>query len=265
MIEELERSISEFEKVVGLPVTIVDNNGCFRSKQRRWLFSPERSSHKKNSYCRAKFSEHCIRHCRNQVGTMCRHKGEPFVETCPHGVRQLIFPLNINGVNYGIFYLGCWRISDAPSDEYRALPLWQENKKEELLALGRVYACGVLAFLKSEKLLIDEPDLRAVKVRDFLEQHLSESIGLPDLAQLLNLSESYTSVLIKQLFGYTFSGLIRRFRVERAKQYLNGTELNLHRIAALCGFAGEFHLSRVFKQETGVAPSVFRNNPVVKH
>ena len=49
-------------------------------------------------------------------------------------------------------------------------------------------------------------------------------------------------------------------RVEAAAHYLAGTELRLHRIAELCGFSSEFHLSRVFKQQTGLAPSVWRLN-----
>ena len=51
-----------------------------------------------------------------------------------------------------------------------------------------------------------------------------------------------------------FSALLQERRVEKAKYFLNGTELSLHEIAELCGFSSEFHFSRGFKQLNGIPP-----------
>lgn len=55
-----------------------------------------------------------------------------------------------------------------------------------------------------------------------------------------------------------FSALLQERRVEKAKYFLNGTELSLHEIAELCGFSSEFHFSRVFKQLNGIPPGQYR-------
>lgn len=40
-----------------------------------------------------------------------------------------------------------------------------------------------------------------------------------------------------------FSALLQERRVEKAKYFLNGTELSLHEIAELCGFPANFILA----------------------
>ena len=54
-----------------------------------------------------------------------------------------------------------------------------------------------------------------------------------------------------------FSALLQERRGEKAKYFLNGTELSLHEIAELCGFSSEFHFSRVFKQLNGIPPGQY--------
>ena len=165
-----------------------------------------------------------------------------------------------------MLFLGAWR-SEAGSgaellepfrSEYAKLPPANPAEEAALLLLGELCADGVLHRLRARGLLADTPDFRSARIRDFLQSRLAGRVGLPDLAQELELSSSHTSVLVKQLFGCSFTTLLQRMRVEAAAHYLAGTELRLHRIAELCGFSSEFHLSRVFKQQTGLAPSVWR-------
>ncbi|MEI3004421.1 MAG: AraC family transcriptional regulator [Victivallales bacterium] len=93
---------------------------------------------------------------------------------------------------------------------------------------------------------------------DYINEHVGDAFGLPDLASELGLSVPHTSCVVKRLFGKSFSALLQERRVEKAKYFLNGTELSLHEIAELCGFSSEFHLSRVFKQLNGIPPGQYR-------
>ena len=93
---------------------------------------------------------------------------------------------------------------------------------------------------------------------DWINEHTGDAFGLSDLASELRLSVPYTSCIVKKLFGKSFSVLLQERRVEKAKYFLNGTELSLHEIAKLCGFSSEFHLSRVFKQLNGIPPGRYR-------
>ncbi len=265
-LEHLEAELAEFEHLTGQPLTILGLDGIFDFRQARRLFTPQRASHKKIGACAAIFSEHCIEHCRHRQSRLCREAAGPFASECPFGIRQLVFPLREQLVHYGMLFLGAWR-SEAGSgtelpepfrSEYAKLPPANPAEEAALLLLGELCADGVLHRLRARGLLADTPDFRSARIRDFLQSRLAGRVGLPDLAQELKLTSSHTSVLVKQLFGCSFTTLLQRMRVEAATHYLAGTELRLHRIAELCGFSSEFHLSRVFKQQTGLAPSVWR-------
>ncbi len=265
-LEHLEAELAEFEHLTGQPLTILGLDGIFDFRQARRLFTPQRASHKKIGACAAIFSEHCIEHCRHRQGRLCREAAGPFASECPFGIRQLVFPLRERLVHYGILFLGAWQNGTPPDaelpekfrGEYAKLPPMDPEQEKQLLLLGELCADGVLHRLRTRWLLADTPDFRSARIRDFLQSRLAEPVGLPDLAQELELSSSHTSVLVKQLFGCSFTTLLQRIRVEAAGHYLAGTELRLHRIAELCGFSSEFHLSRVFKEHTGLAPGVWR-------
>ena len=122
----------------------------------------------------------------------------------------------------------------------------------------RIYADGIISYLRRENIVNDSYDLRSAVISDFLHRNLERSIGLPDLAEELGLSESHTSVLVKRLFGRPFSEYLAQRRIERACRYLSSTDLNLEETAKLCGFSSAFHLSKVFKRIKGIPPSRFR-------
>ncbi|MDT4887607.1 HTH-type transcriptional activator RhaR [compost metagenome] len=49
-----------------------------------------------------------------------------------------------------------------------------------------------------------------------------------------------------------------QMRVEKAKELMLRTSLNLSQIALDCGFADQSHFSRVFQKMTGLPPSRWR-------
>ena len=51
-------------------------------------------------------------------------------------------------------------------------------------------------------------------------------------------------------------------KIEAATYMLTNTNLHIHSIAEKLNFYSEFHFSRVFKQYTGFAPTVYRKNYV---
>ena len=206
-LEHLEAELAEFEHLTGQPLTILGLDGIFDFRQVRRLFTPLRASHKKVGACAAIFSEHCIEHCRHRQTRRCREAAGPFASECPFGIRQLVFPLRMGPVHYGMFFLGAWR-SEAVSetklpepfrDEYAKLPPANPAEEAVLLLLGELCADGVLHRLLTRGLLTDTPDFRSARIRDFLQSRLAGRVGLPDLAQELELSSSHTSALVKKL------------------------------------------------------------------
>ena len=93
---------------------------------------------------------------------------------------------------------------------------------------------------------------------DYIDRHLQRPLTVKKLAEELELSESYLSVLFKRETGVAVSEYIRRRRIDTAKALLEYTEFNCLEIAEYLCFSSDSHFSRVFREYTGQSPSEFR-------
>lgn len=92
----------------------------------------------------------------------------------------------------------------------------------------------------------------------YLDSLTNVLIKLTDLAQLLDMSQFHFSRLFKQSIGITPHQYLSQQRVERAKQLLKKTDHSIADIAFECGFSSHSHLSKQFRQFTGVTPKAYR-------
>ncbi len=99
---------------------------------------------------------------------------------------------------------------------------------------------------------------RLAPVYRYIEEHLSEVISVADLAACLHLSEARFFVLFKEITKTTPKAWLQRVRLERVAHQLLNDDVGLEQIACDNGFANAFHLSRLFKQWSGLAPSMWR-------
>ena len=91
-------------------------------------------------------------------------------------------------------------------------------------------------------------------VRAYLQKHIGTNVSIADLAGHLNASVSTISHKYRALTGETPMKTLTAFRINTIKSLLIKGE-SIKSIAAQTGFYDEFHLSKVFKQVTGIAPS----------
>ena len=119
---------------------------------------------------------------------------------------------------------------------------------------------------KYEKTLIDENEkeiyterLNKIILADKI--YLSNSLGLNDLAEKLNVQSHIASQIINSVFGKNFYDFINYFRVEESKRLLVSSS---HRaktvleIAFECGFNSKSVFNDSFKKNTGLTPTEFR-------
>ena len=105
---------------------------------------------------------------------------------------------------------------------------------------------------------LSEPQL--LQVLEYINEHLNQDIKLADLAQLVGMSQFHFSHLFKQSMGKAPYQYLLQQRVERAKQLLKQTNRSIMDIALECGFNSHSHLSKQFRQFTGMAPRAYRTN-----
>ncbi|SFS71735.1 helix-turn-helix domain-containing protein [Paenibacillus sp. BC26] len=92
----------------------------------------------------------------------------------------------------------------------------------------------------------------------FIQDRFHEDISLQQIAQYLELTPNYLSVLFKKELQMNFSEYLNRIRLEKAKELLLGTNLRSYEVAQQVGFTDDSYFSRAFKKHTGVRPNGFR-------
>jgi len=101
-------------------------------------------------------------------------------------------------------------------------------------------------------------DVMAQRIRDFIAEHYHEELSMGDLAQELNLSLSYMSVVFKRCMGRNFSDYLNRYRVAAAKELLIHSDKTVAQIATETGFISANTFIRTFKKVEGITPGQFR-------
>ena len=98
------------------------------------------------------------------------------------------------------------------------------------------------------------------QVFDYVDAYLDQNIKLETLAKLLDLSQFHFTRLFKQSLGLSPYQYLIEQRIERAKQLLKETNQSILDIALNCGYNSHSHLSKQFRQVTGMTPKAYRIN-----
>ncbi len=102
------------------------------------------------------------------------------------------------------------------------------------------------------------PQRQLQQILDYIDTHLERNIKLADLARLLDMSQFHFSRLFKQSIEMSPYQYLIQQRIERAKQLLKKTDRLIVDIALECGFNSHSHLSKQFRQFTGMTPKAYR-------
>jgi AraC family transcriptional regulator len=97
------------------------------------------------------------------------------------------------------------------------------------------------------------------QVIDYIDANIDRNLSLQELANLVQISPHYFSLLFKQSTGFTPHQYVIYTRVERTKKLLLQAENSIADIAQIVGFANQSHLNLHFKRLVGVTPKKFKN------
>jgi len=93
-----------------------------------------------------------------------------------------------------------------------------------------------------------------------VEEHLSDpELSLSLVSETLGITSAYFSALFIRETGVGFNEYVTGLRVEQAKQLLRETNLKINQIASRCGFRSASYFIVVFRKQTGLSPSEYRN------
>lgn len=98
------------------------------------------------------------------------------------------------------------------------------------------------------------------KAKEFLRDHLSESVTLAEVARAAHLSPYHFCRLFRGTTGMTFTDYVGRARVEKAKSLLLESSARVGEVAFATGFGSLSQFNSVFRKWAGASPSDYRKS-----
>ena len=104
------------------------------------------------------------------------------------------------------------------------------------------------------------PPARLRRVMDYIDAHLSDDLGLIELAAVTGLSPHHFGEAFKAATGTSPHRYVIERRVHRARELLQDRERTISEVAYDVGFSSQSHLTFNFRRLTALTPGRFRRS-----
>lgn len=99
----------------------------------------------------------------------------------------------------------------------------------------------------------------AVRAKEIIDQNFTDPMmGLYFVGERLNVNNSYLATTFKNMYQISVAQYINKRRIERAKELLLHTSMNVKEIAAAVGFSSDISFIRAFKRLENKTPTMLR-------
>ncbi|HIS07878.1 MAG TPA: helix-turn-helix transcriptional regulator, partial [Candidatus Choladocola avistercoris] len=97
-----------------------------------------------------------------------------------------------------------------------------------------------------------------VRAEEYIRDNYHRDLSLDEVSRQLDLSSYYFSKLFKEETGSNFVEYVTNLRIGRAKEMLSQEECSMKEICAEVGYSDPNYFSRIFKKNTGLTPTEYR-------
>jgi two-component system response regulator YesN len=101
--------------------------------------------------------------------------------------------------------------------------------------------------------------LHLTKAIEYIMNHYTEELTLAGVAGAVFVSEYYLSHLFRKEMNTTFSDYVSRVRIEKAKDLLRDTNVQIWEVAEQAGFNDPNYFAKIFKKNSGVSPKEYQS------
>jgi AraC family transcriptional regulator len=98
------------------------------------------------------------------------------------------------------------------------------------------------------------------RVLDYIDAHLTEDLGLIELAAIAGLSPHHFGEAFKISGGKSPHQFVMERRVQHALELLRNEDRSIAEIAHAVGFSSQSRLTENFRRVTGLTPGQFRRS-----
>lgn len=97
------------------------------------------------------------------------------------------------------------------------------------------------------------------EIRQYIDENYTKDIYLDQLADKYKITAKYMSKLLKEALGIPFQQYLSNLRIDKAKEFLSRSKMNITDIALGVGFNSRNTFIRMFNKLEGITPSEYRN------
>ena len=99
----------------------------------------------------------------------------------------------------------------------------------------------------------------AQKFISYMQTNVYNNLSLQDLADYFEISPSYICRVFKIYYSDTPISYYNKIKIEEARRLLNVYQnMKIKDIAEMLGFGDQYYFSKVFKQQYGVSPLMYK-------
>ena len=96
-------------------------------------------------------------------------------------------------------------------------------------------------------------------IKEYLTVRSEENVRIEDVCRAFGYSKSFLSRVFREHTGQSLAAFARKKKIDRAKELIREGRLNFTQIAAVLSFEDPQYFSRVFKKESGMTPTEYKN------
>ena len=115
---------------------------------------------------------------------------------------------------------------------------------------------NLLTRYENEKRSLEDKPIREAK--KYIQQHYSEALSLELVSREVGFNPAYLSTIFKKSTGQNFLDYVKEVRIEKAKDKLIHTNMDLASIAAAVGYTDVKYFTRLFHKATHLTPNDYR-------
>ena len=101
------------------------------------------------------------------------------------------------------------------------------------------------------------------KAVEFIQNNYADPVRVKDIADYVGVNRSYLYTLIQDNLQLSPKEYLTNFRLTRAAELLQLTDLSVETVAMSCGYQDALGFSKIFKAKMGITPSAYRKENAV--
>lgn len=178
-----------------------------------------------------------------------------------HGDKSGIFPV----INFSCAEKLCTEVTALPvQNNGEFLKDFEKLKALSLFSQNRAEMMSVFYHILHRLSSLGLPCKTIMPAVRYIEENYSDSeLNIFRLAAMCNISEIYFRRLFTLHFKIPPKQYLLNIRINKAKQLLSEGALKINVIARQCGFSGQYHFCRIFKEKTGLTPTEFMKQNLI--